>query len=115
DDYMTKPFAIEELAARIRVRARLDGQADGVLQAGPLTLDLAGHRATLWGQEISLSAREVALLAALARHPAAHRRRDNPRMGPGGRTPQSHPRPPRATAPGARRAGRVTGGLHCAP
>ncbi|MGH2687750.1 MAG: response regulator transcription factor [Actinomycetota bacterium] len=69
DDYVTKPFTLAELAARIRVRVRLQSQADGVLEAGPLTVDLAAHRAILRGHEVSLSAREVALLAAFVRHP----------------------------------------------
>jgi two-component system response regulator QseB len=68
DDYVTKPFSIEELAARIRARLRWTGRA-GVLEAGPLTVDLAAHRAILNGAEISLSARELALLAAFVRHP----------------------------------------------
>jgi DNA-binding response OmpR family regulator len=68
DDYVTKPFSIEELAARIRARLRWNGRA-GVLEAGPLTVDLAAHRAILNGYEVSLSARELALLAAFVRHP----------------------------------------------
>jgi two-component system, OmpR family, response regulator len=68
DDYVTKPFSIEELAARIRARLRWTGRA-GVLEAGPLTVDLAAHRAILHGFEVSLSARELALLAAFVRHP----------------------------------------------
>jgi two-component system, OmpR family, response regulator len=68
DDYVTKPFSIEELAARIRARLRWTGRA-GVLEAGPLSVDLAGHRAILNGAEVSLSARELALLAAFVRHP----------------------------------------------
>jgi DNA-binding response OmpR family regulator len=70
DDYVTKPFSIEELAARIRARLRWSGTRAGVLEAGPLTVDLAGHRAILNGAEVSLSARELALLAAFVRHPS---------------------------------------------
>lgn len=69
DDYITKPFSIDELDARIRARLRWRGQEDGVLRAGPLTIDLAAHRAILDGYEVSLSARELALLAAFVRHP----------------------------------------------
>jgi DNA-binding response OmpR family regulator len=67
DDYVTKPFSIEELAARIR--ARLRRRDESVLGAGRLTLDLASHRATLGGREVVLSAREVTLLATFLRHP----------------------------------------------
>jgi DNA-binding response OmpR family regulator len=67
DDYVTKPFSIEELAARLR--ARLRWRDESALTAGPLTLDLATHRASLAGREILLAAREVSLLAVFLRHP----------------------------------------------
>ena len=69
DDYVTKPFSVEELAARVRARLRWSDEDGGVLKAGPLTLDLASHRALLDGREIQLSARELELLAAFMRHP----------------------------------------------
>jgi len=68
DDYVTKPFSIEELAARIHARLRWQDDEDGALKAGPLTLDLAAHRAALDGREVPLSARELGLLAAFIRH-----------------------------------------------
>jgi DNA-binding response OmpR family regulator len=68
DDYVTKPFSIDELAARIR--ARLRAAADGpALRAGPLTVDVVAHRAVLDGRAVPLSARELALLTAFARNP----------------------------------------------
>lgn len=67
DDYITKPFSIDELAARIRARLRWLGD-EPVLKAGGLTIDLAAHRAVLEGREVPLSARELALLAAFMRH-----------------------------------------------
>ena len=69
DDYITKPFSIEELAARIRARLRWAASEDSALKAGPLTVDLAAHRAFLEGREIPLSARELSLLATFMRHP----------------------------------------------
>jgi DNA-binding response OmpR family regulator len=69
DDYVTKPFSVDELAARIRARLRWTEGEGGVLKAGPLTLDLAAHRAVLDGREVGLSARELELLAAFMRHP----------------------------------------------
>jgi DNA-binding response OmpR family regulator len=69
DDYVTKPFSVEELVARIRARLRWTEEEGGVLKAGDLTLDLASHRALLDGREIALSARELELLAAFMRHP----------------------------------------------
>src|SRR2546423_9344726 len=62
DDYVTKPFAIEELAARIRARLRLQDGEYGVLRAGALVLDLAAHRATLGGRAVTLSARAIGWL-----------------------------------------------------
>ncbi len=69
DDYLTKPFSIEELAARIRARLRWHREPGGVLRAGPLMVDLAAHRVFVGDREISLSARELTLLAAFVRHP----------------------------------------------
>lgn len=68
DDYVTKPFSVEELAARIRARLRRRDDGEGVLKSGGLTVDLAAHRAVLEGREIALSARELSLLAAFMRH-----------------------------------------------
>lgn len=69
DDYITKPFSMEELVARIRARLRWRSDDGGVLKAGPLTLDLTTQRALLAGHEIPLSARELTLLVAFVRHP----------------------------------------------
>jgi DNA-binding response OmpR family regulator len=67
DDYITKPFSLEELTARVRARLRAQEDA-GALKAGPLTVDPVAHRAVLDGREVPLSARELALLAAFVRH-----------------------------------------------
>jgi DNA-binding response OmpR family regulator len=69
DDYVPKPFAIEELVARIR--ARLRPQPDGTatkLNVGDLELDLIAHRARLTGKIVELTSREFALLEMLMRH-----------------------------------------------
>jgi DNA-binding response OmpR family regulator len=69
DDYVTKPFAVEELAARVRARLRWrEDDTPAVLKAGTLTVDLLTHRAVLDGREIPLSARELTLLATFVRH-----------------------------------------------
>ena len=68
DDYVTKPFSIEELVARIRARLRWRGENGGILRAGSLVLDLAAHRVTFDSHEITLSAREIGLLAVFLRH-----------------------------------------------
>ncbi|MEV8374704.1 response regulator transcription factor [Kribbella sp. NPDC056861] len=72
DDYLAKPFAFEELLARIRLRLRSDssGTADAnVLQVGDLGLDLRTRRATVDGRAIDLTAREFLLAEVFCRHP----------------------------------------------
>jgi len=77
DDYMTKPFGMRELDARVRLalrhRRRGDAAADEaddqVVRVGSLRLDLGAHEATYDGRTVALTNREFALLAFLARHP----------------------------------------------
>jgi two-component system response regulator QseB len=72
DDYIVKPFDLDELAARIRaVARRRAGRAAPELEHGPLRLDPAKRRAFLDGQEVALSAREFAVLEALLERPGA--------------------------------------------
>ncbi|MFX1765888.1 response regulator [Paraburkholderia sp. A1RI-2L] len=72
DDYLVKPFALEELLARIRVANRRQaGRAQAMLTAGALRLDPARRRCWLHDQEISITAREFALLEELMRDPGA--------------------------------------------
>jgi DNA-binding response OmpR family regulator len=70
DDYLTKPFELDELLARIQVRLRATGTSEPLtLGAGDITLDLRTRRATAEGREVELSAREFALLELFLRHP----------------------------------------------
>lgn len=70
DDYLTKPFGIEELLARVRVALRHSAQRGGtqasVVKAGPLSIDLVWHVVTRDGEEVKLTATEFKLLAYLA-------------------------------------------------
>jgi two-component system KDP operon response regulator KdpE len=74
DDYLTKPFAVGELLARIRVALRHAGRIETgsagqtTLHAGPITIDLVAHRVLRDEQEIRLTKLEFDLLAALARN-----------------------------------------------
>lgn len=66
DDYLVKPFAFEELLARIRVMLRKrSGQSSNLLRVGELTLDLGSYTVVREGRQISLSAKEFALLRYL--------------------------------------------------
>ena len=70
DDYLPKPFAFEELLARIRLRLRDERAPEvTVLKAGELTLDLRTRRAEVAGRRVDLSAREFALAELLLRNP----------------------------------------------
>jgi len=69
DDYLTKPFAFEELLARIRaLTRRADQQQATQIHLGGLRIDLLAHRAWRDETSIELSRREFALLEYLARH-----------------------------------------------
>ncbi len=67
DDYITKPFAIEELLARIRtaLRKRPAAVSGGHLTCGPLTMDTARHQVTCAGQNVDLTSREFDVLKLL--------------------------------------------------
>jgi DNA-binding response OmpR family regulator len=70
DDYLTKPFAFEELLARIRALTRRADQSSAAqLEVGDVRLDLLGRRAWRGDRVMELSNREFALLEYLLRHP----------------------------------------------
>jgi two-component system, OmpR family, KDP operon response regulator KdpE len=70
DDYLTKPFGIEELLARIRValkhKALSQGSKETIITAGPIIIDLPRHIVTRGGEEVKLTATEFKLMAYLA-------------------------------------------------
>jgi len=69
DDYLTKPFAIEELLARVRALLRRGfGEAAGVLQVDDLMLNPATREVTRGGKRIELTSKEYALLEYLMRN-----------------------------------------------
>jgi len=68
DDYLTKPFAVEELVARLRALARRSaGHPSPDLIAGDIRIDMAGRRVYRGDREIDLTAREYGILELLAR------------------------------------------------
>ncbi len=69
DDYLVKPFAFDELLARLRALSRRPaGRADDVLTCGPIALDTRTHLVTVAGLAMPLSATEYRLLEHLLRH-----------------------------------------------
>lgn len=70
DDYLTKPFAFEELLARIRARGRRpDAPTPTVLRSGSIALDTVRHEVRRGGQLVDLGPTEYRLLEFLMRHP----------------------------------------------
>ncbi len=73
DDYITKPFSVNELLARVRAafrRTQADEQAgDPVIDAGDFHIDIAGRRVEVRNQEVRLTPKEFDVLVYLARHP----------------------------------------------
>ena len=69
DDYLPKPFAFEELIARIRAHLRRQGVAGKRLEVADLVLEPDAHRASRGGRALDLSPTEFRLLESLMRHP----------------------------------------------
>jgi DNA-binding response OmpR family regulator len=80
DDYLVKPFAFEELSARLRALARRGAppgrRTKPTLVAGPIALDETARRVTVDGSAVDLSPREFSLLECLLRHPGQTLTRD---------------------------------------
>ena len=74
DDYLTKPFNMEELQARMRAIIRRSSMepttiAEAEIRVGALVIDLANRRVTVEGEEVHLTPKEYELLRLLATHP----------------------------------------------
>jgi DNA-binding response OmpR family regulator len=70
DDYLVKPFDLDELSARVRaLTRRAAGRSAGIIEHGPITLDPSTRMVRVNGQPVSLSAREYAVLEALIARP----------------------------------------------
>jgi len=97
DDYLTKPFGVGELLARMRVALRhatrvASGAGESVVEAGELRVDLAARRVFVRGGEVRLTRTEFNLLATLAKHAGkvvTHRQLLREVWGPGS-SGQSH-------------------------
>jgi two-component system response regulator QseB len=72
DDYLVKPFDLDELSARVRaVARRRSGRAESVVRIGGLEIDTSSRHVRWKGADVNLSPREYALLEALANRPGA--------------------------------------------
>jgi two-component system KDP operon response regulator KdpE len=73
DDYVTKPFSTPELLARVRVALRHrrgpETEVSAVVRVGDIEVDVPQHRVRVRGEDVDLTPKEFAFLAALARHP----------------------------------------------
>ncbi|TAJ99026.1 MAG: response regulator transcription factor [Chloroflexota bacterium] len=80
DDYLVKPFAFEELSARLRALGRRaepgPRRGEPRLEAGPIALDESARRVTVRGRTVDLSPREFSLLECFLRHPGQTLTRD---------------------------------------
>lgn len=77
DDYLGKPFDLDELGARLRaISRRQNGRASPLLSCGGIVLDPASMSAVAHGQRVSLSRREFAVLQALMERPGVLRSKD---------------------------------------
>jgi two-component system response regulator QseB len=77
DDYLTKPFNLDELGARIRaLLRRRAGRTDPIISHRGVSMNVATHSVTLNGQDVTLTAREFFLLHALLERPGAVLSRD---------------------------------------
>jgi DNA-binding response OmpR family regulator len=80
DDYLVKPFAYEELSARLRALARRaetgPRRPDPIIEVGPIRLDEKTRRVTVEGRTVDLSPREFSLLECFLRHPGQSLTRD---------------------------------------
>ena len=86
DDYMTKPFSMRELVARVKAMLRraelspasMDGRTvDGVITSGDLTIDVEARKASLGGVPVKLKPKEFDLLTLFAGHPGKAFTRDD--------------------------------------
>jgi two-component system KDP operon response regulator KdpE len=69
DDYVTKPFGLDELLARLRAALRRsESPGEPILEIGELRIDLEAHAVTMRGERVQLTPQEYALLALLARN-----------------------------------------------
>ncbi len=73
DDYVTKPFSIQELQARVRAQLRRssakDQETELVIKLGDFLIDVPQHRVVIRGEDVHLTPKQFDLLVCLARHP----------------------------------------------
>ena len=114
DDYLVKPYDLDELCARIRALLRRSaGRADPIIERGELRISPATREVTYRGQPVILSSKEYALLAALAERQGVVWSRSSRRSSTTGTTP-SAPTPSRSTSTICARSFRTARSRPCA-
>jgi|SRR5215831_1975570 len=76
DDYVTKPFSIRELLARVKAFLRRKGPQDSIFEFGSCRLDLGSHKLFKDGTEVELTSKEFRLLGFFVKHPGRALTRD---------------------------------------
>ncbi len=103
DDYVTKPFSLEEVVARLRALLRRAGatsaREDAVLRVGDLSMDEDSHEVSRGGEHIHLTATEFELLRFFMRNPRACCPRPRSLTGCGSTTSAARPTSSSCTSP----------------
>ena len=119
DDYVTKPYSARELIARIRAVLRRGAESDesligdGVLEAGPVRMDVERHVVTVNGEPITLPLKEFDLLEYLMRNSGRVLTRGQLIDRCGVPTTSGTPRPSMCTSSGCVRRSRRTRPIRC--
>jgi two-component system response regulator RegX3 len=119
DDYVTKPYSARELIARIRAVLRRgsdsddSGIGDGILEAGPVRMDVERHVVSVNSEPITLPLKEFDLLEYLMRNSGRVLTRGSSSTGCGAPTMSATPRPSTSTSSGCARRSRPTRPTRC--
>ena len=110
DDYLCKPFAFAELLARVRALAcRRERPSNMIVRHGDVSVDLVSQKGQRAGQDLDLTAKELALLCFFLRHPARFSAAIASMRGSGMRISTRRPTPSRSTSRNSDASSRLSG------